>query len=212
MGLGERVRNGFRHLVVGVAVSCVCAVSTAAAAAASPSDDAREAARQGTAAYNLGAYEEAAKRYEEAYRLVQDQALLFNIGQSWRLAGNPDKALTAYRSYLRTAPPDAPTREQAERRVVELENVVSLRSVPPAKSSSVVPRPASSPAMSAPAILSEQAPPAEPAPPMYRRWWFWTAAGAIAATVVITAVLLSSGGGRATTCGSGVDFCAPVRP
>src|SRR5262245_54043331 len=78
-------------------------------AAADPpadADVAREHARRATAAYNLGHYEEAAAEFEAAYRAVPDPALLFNLAQSYRLGGQSEKAVIAYKSYLRTAPPD----------------------------------------------------------------------------------------------------------
>src|SRR5687767_12112847 len=86
---------------------------------------AREATRNATAAYNIGQFEEAAKHYEQAYRLVLDPALLFNIGQSYRLAGRPERAIPAYKAYLRTAPANASNRGQVERRVAELERIVA---------------------------------------------------------------------------------------
>jgi tetratricopeptide (TPR) repeat protein len=88
---------------------------------------ARTATRQATAAYNLGHYDEAASLYEEAYRLVPDPILLYNLGQSYRQANKLDKSLTAYRSYLRTAPEEAPNRGRVENWVRELEQTMSLQ-------------------------------------------------------------------------------------
>jgi hypothetical protein len=104
----------------------VMAMLAAPMAWAGPSDDSeREAARvatkQATAAFNLGHYDEAAALYEEAYKHVPDPILLYDIGQSYRQANQPDKALIAYRSYLRTAPDDAPNRAKVKQWVGELE-------------------------------------------------------------------------------------------
>ena len=104
----------------------VMAMLAAPMAWAGPSDDSeREAARvatkQATAAFNLGHYDEAASLYEEAYKHVPDPILLYDIGQSYRQANQPDKALIAYRSYLRTAPDDAPNRAKVKQWVGELE-------------------------------------------------------------------------------------------
>lgn len=88
---------------------------------------AKAATKQATAAYNLGHYDEATSLYEEAYRLVPDPILLYDLGQSYRQANKLDKALTAYRSYLRTAPRDAPKREQVERWVREIELTSELQ-------------------------------------------------------------------------------------
>jgi tetratricopeptide (TPR) repeat protein len=167
----------------------------AAAAWAGPTEDAaREASRKGTAAYNLGSYEEAARQYEAAYRLVQDPILLFNLGQSWRLGGQPDKALTAYRAYLRTAPPDAPNRDSVQRRIHDLESTVATtRPGQPAPTLASPPMPAPPAETSAPAVAVTMVP--ADRPPVYRRWWFWAGAGAALAAITLSAVLLSSRGG-----------------
>jgi len=112
-----------------VVVMALLAVSTAWAG---PSDDSdREAARvatkQAAAAYNLGHYDEAASQYEEAYRLVPDPIFLYDLGQSYRQANKLDKALTAYRSYLRTAPNDAPNLARVRQWIDELERTLDLQ-------------------------------------------------------------------------------------
>jgi tetratricopeptide (TPR) repeat protein len=198
-----------------------------AAPAGEIQEAARQAANRGMAAYNLGSYEEAARAYEESYRLVQDPVLLFNLGQSWRLAGNPDKALIAYRSYLRTAPADAPNRAQVERRIPELEALIArARSAPTPLAAPGAPATAARPRP-----MVALAPPPEPraapafvpsvgarpdadhdgSPGALHRWWFWAGAGAVVAGAVVAGVLLSSrGGGRLVDCGAGVDVCTPV--
>jgi tetratricopeptide (TPR) repeat protein len=185
-------------------------------ATAGPREEAREATRQGTVSYNLGAYDEAAHHYEDAYRLVSDPDLLFNIGQAWRQAGRPEKALVAYKAYLRTAAADAPYREQVRRRVSELERALAENHPPP-----LTPSPderaepllhGSTPAAPlAPAGASHLEVTAGPEP-VYKRWYFWGGVGVAVAGAVVTAVLLSSPH-RSTTCGTGaLDYCFPVRP
>lgn len=114
-------------------------------------DIARSEVAAGTAAYNLGYYEDAARHYEEAYRQVPDPALLFNIGQAYRLAGKPDRAVTAYRSYLRAVPADAANRVQVERRIPELEKLMdqmrSEQTAPPGETLPTAPPAASPPAV-----------------------------------------------------------------
>jgi tetratricopeptide (TPR) repeat protein len=110
---------------------CLTATVSGTAVARVHSGAARKAA-EATSAYNLGHYDEAAALYEQAYRLQADPALLFNVGQSYRLARQPGKALTAYKSYLRTTPQDAPNRAQAEKRVGEMEAAIAAASLPAA--------------------------------------------------------------------------------
>ncbi len=59
---------------------------------------------QGTRAYDLGRYDEAVREYEAAYKLKDDPALLYNIGQAYRLAGKPADAARSYKSFLRRMP------------------------------------------------------------------------------------------------------------
>jgi tetratricopeptide (TPR) repeat protein len=118
-------------------------------AAEQPSDVATAHVRKATAAYNLGKYDDAAKEYEAAYEQTLDPNLLFNLGQTCRLAGNREKALTAYRSFIRSAP-DSPQRPLAESKIRELER---QRSTPPPAPEPV---PAAEPA--APAAASAATP------------------------------------------------------
>ena len=119
---GGRKRG--RLAVLAVLVSALIlefvTIRPATAVAQTSQDEAREHYRRGTAAYNLGKYTEAAHEYELAYEATLDAALLFNVGQAYRLAGDRKKALTAYRSYVRSAP-DGDRRELAEARIREIE-------------------------------------------------------------------------------------------
>jgi hypothetical protein len=118
-------------------------------AAEQPNDVATAHVRKATAAFNLGKYADAAKEYEAAYEQTLDPNLLFNLGQTYRLAENREKALTAYRSFLRSAP-DSPQRPLAESKIRELER---QRSTPPPAPEPV---PAAEPA--APAAASAATP------------------------------------------------------
>ncbi len=73
-------------------------------AANPPNEEVKAQVRKATGEYNLGQYVEAARDYEAAYLQTLDPNLLFNVAQSFRLAGDTDKAITAYRSYLRSNP------------------------------------------------------------------------------------------------------------
>jgi len=87
-----------------VVVMVLCGVFRDRALAEPVSADAKKQARQlykeGVAAYDLGHYEEAADKYEKAYRLSPDPALLFNSAQAYRLAGSKQRALDLYKSFL----------------------------------------------------------------------------------------------------------------
>jgi len=74
----------------------------------------REAARTATKTGNRGLQpgplRRAAALYEEAYKFVPDPIFLYDLGQSYRQANKPDKALTGLPFSLpcETAPEDAP--------------------------------------------------------------------------------------------------------
>jgi tetratricopeptide (TPR) repeat protein len=174
-----------------------------------PNSEAKEHYRQGTAAYNLGRYRDAAQEYERAYELTLDPALLFNVAQAYRLAGERQKAVLTYRSYLRTAP-EGDRRAIAEAKLKELEAALNFddpfaggagaptpsparATVPPPSPPAPGPRFVESAA--APASLAARTPASDSgAPsnqPIYQRWTFWAGVGGAAAAIVIVAILAS---------------------
>jgi len=95
------------------------------------SDAARAERTKGTVALNLGLYEEAVEHFSEAYVLSQDPILLFNLGQAYRLAGKPDKAVSSYSSFLRAAGPVKKYRPQFDRAAEEIETITPTLMCPP---------------------------------------------------------------------------------
>ena len=65
---------------------------------------ARQLADKGRTSHEAGNYETAIAAFKEAYVLAPSPGLLFNIAQSYRLAGNCDEASWMYRRYLDTNP------------------------------------------------------------------------------------------------------------
>jgi hypothetical protein len=166
-------------------------------------DAAREHYQRGKRAYDVGHFAEAAKEYELAYAAKDDPALLFNLGQAQRMAGDRTAAVLAYKAYLRNAP-DAPNRAEVEQRIQELQTTPSVpltESPPlPGKVNSPPPtRPAdgSHPALPSTAILTSAPPPHSR--PLHKKWWLWT----------ITAVVA---GAAATALAVGVPQGQPREP
>lgn len=62
-------------------------------AAAESGKDAKKIYEEATAAFGLGKYAVAAEKYEAAFAIRPDPALLYNAAQSYRLAGNKPRAL-----------------------------------------------------------------------------------------------------------------------
>lgn len=118
-----------------------------AAAQGGTKESARAEYQEGTAAYNLGRFDEAAQHYEAAYKLVPDPNMLFNIAQSYRMAGRLEQALPVFRGFLRESPPNAPNRPLAEklaediRRKLEEKKATPPPSVPRTDLQAPVPAP-----------------------------------------------------------------------
>jgi hypothetical protein len=132
-----------------------------------PKEVARDFAKRAAVAFNIGHYEEAAGLYEQAYRLVQDPTLLFDIGQAYRLGEQAERALAAYKGFLRTAPAGHPNRANVEVRVAELEKSIETRRQRDAVLA-VTPPPAREPGAAdsapPPLVIAAPAPPAPPPP------------------------------------------------
>jgi tetratricopeptide (TPR) repeat protein len=111
-------------LPVAPATLVILLAATLLAAGGDVKERALQMVKQARVAYDLGRYDEAASFYEGAYRLVQDPPLLFNIGQAYRLAGRAEKALAAYKGFLRTAPADDPNRSVVEGRIAEIDRAL----------------------------------------------------------------------------------------
>ena len=182
------------------------ALSGRPAPAAEPSA-ARQAYDEATAAFGLGHYAEAAEKYETAFSLRPDPALLYDAAQAYRLAGNRPRALELYRNYLRLYP-DRQNAEEARNQVAALTKAIEEeKALPPsppvaAAPATALPPPVAPPAVSPPVLLTAQAPVGAPAasvtetpsaaesPPSTSgsRTWLWIAVGA--AVVVGGAVAL----------------------
>jgi tetratricopeptide (TPR) repeat protein len=158
--------------------------------------------RNGTRAYDLGHYVEAAAEYEAAYRAKDDPALLFNLGQAYRAAGDKVNAIRVYKSFLRRQP-DSQRRDEVERRILELQKALDVESAE--KPAPVIEKPApaivkpapaiekpapiSAPAAATPATTNPQttaaanyvtASRAHRSTPVYKRWWLWTVVSVVA--------------------------------
>src|SRR5450759_1523475 len=106
-----------------VAVMALALSLASGSVAASPGGDkvlARQHFESGASHFDLSEYDEALVEFKEAYRLKADATFLYNIAQCHRKLGHLEEALTFYKTYLRRSP-DAPNREEIERRIQELD-------------------------------------------------------------------------------------------
>jgi tetratricopeptide (TPR) repeat protein len=142
-------------------------------------ESARDHYVKGTRAYELGLYDEAIAEYMAAYKIKDDPALLFNIGQAHRLAGHNAEALRFYKTYL-TKVPDASNRSEVETKMADLAKQIEREKqgvAPPTPPPSPVATPVgseavpatdaglpSAPATAAPAVVAPPVTVAESAP------------------------------------------------
>lgn len=88
----------------------LAALALAAPAAADPGwsgtvpAKARALAERGRALHDAGDYASAIAAFNQAYAMAPSPALLFNLAQAYRLAGNCDDAALMYQRYLATNP------------------------------------------------------------------------------------------------------------
>jgi hypothetical protein len=148
-------------------VACLLAIAPWPAWAETPGgEDARPYLDKATAAYGLGRYAVAAENFEKAYELKPDPALLYNAAQAHRLAGNKQRALELYESYLRMYG-KKDKRDEVERRIKELKQAIAhdktVATSPPTTTEPVSPSP---PAAAATAPLPAAAPPKPAQPPL----------------------------------------------
>lgn len=92
---------------------------------------AKEAFDRGKRFFNTAQYVNAAAAFRRSYELSGNPDLLFNIGQAYRLAGQNEQAIAAYRSFLREVP-ESPNRALAEAKLEDLQ-IAQLK--PPIRSS-----------------------------------------------------------------------------
>ena len=181
-------------------------------------DDAKAHYQKATAHFAVGEYHDAAIEYEEAFKLKQDPAILFNAAQSFRLAGENQKALLLYNNIVKLYPGTHYAKDSKERIQKLAESGTSPPTATPVQEPPSVPSSAPPPvappvtpiapvpAAPAPAVVTPAAPPpstpaavissSPPAEnhPIYTRWWFWTGVGVVVVGAVVAGVALSSGG------------------
>ena len=116
------------------AVAIALAATSIAPVRAADDPAAAEAKRhyeEGTKAFNLGEYPRAIAEFKATYNAKPDPLLLYNIAQSYRLAGDASQGLFFYKSFLRNMP-DAANRKEVEAQIRKLEKVLADQKSNPA--------------------------------------------------------------------------------
>jgi tetratricopeptide (TPR) repeat protein len=201
-----------------LAVACfvLVALSVGRAFAADTLGDLEQKA---TTAFALGRFAEAGGLFEQAFEVKPGPALLYDAAQSYRLAGNKERALVLYENYLRVYGGEQ-KRAEVESRIDELEKAI-------AHDEAIAKRPPNEPErVGSPAASSEATPPAavasaptltlSPPPPsgagapalvgrpsggagkerpLVSRPWFWGVISGAVVTGIVVAIVVAAGSG-----------------
>jgi hypothetical protein len=85
---------------------------------------AKELFRQGSVFFDTGQFARAIEVWQRAYEEKQDPGFLYNIGQAYRLAGDPRKAVFFYKSFLRNSP-KSDQRQEVEGKIAALQKQIA---------------------------------------------------------------------------------------
>jgi tetratricopeptide (TPR) repeat protein len=185
--------------VLSAAILFVALVFPAASRAAGDSGDELKA----RTAFAACEYKEALEIYARLYAETMHPTYLRNIARCHQNLGNPDKAITSFREYLRKSPELSPAqRKEIEGYIAEMEQLKQSQArqpaTPPAAPPPAAPPPAATPPETSPALVG---PPTVTASgtrdedgPFYTRVWFWGVVAGVVAAGVVTAFLLTRGG------------------
>src|SRR5262245_57681450 len=136
-----------------VVILVVALVFPAAARAAGDSGDELKA----RTAFAAGEYKEALEIYARLYAETMHPTYLRNIARCHQNLGNPDKAISSFREYLRKSPElSAAQRKEIEGYIAEMEQLKQSQARPPAAPASTpppaAPPPAAPPPETSPAL------------------------------------------------------------
>ncbi|WP_163989502.1 tetratricopeptide repeat protein [Pyxidicoccus caerfyrddinensis] len=189
--MASSIRSASSWLLIALPLFAAAASAAPPKPGAASKEDPKSAARvlfdYAQREYDLGNFNDALSGYSEAYRLVPEPALLFNIGQCHRQLGQYERAAFFYRRYLALDPesPDAPLVNELiqtmDTKQAELENK-SRQGTPLA-----VPL--------TPEAQSAERPSSVPA--FLRSKWFWAGVGVVAVGATTTVLLTRSSEPRA---------------
>ncbi len=105
----------------------ICLLCIGIAHAETPAEEQAHAHfRQGRAYVEAKVYDKAIEEFDAAYKLAPLPDLIFNIAQAYRLAGDPDRAVDAYKRYL-AAQSSGEEADESRAHVAELSKIIDAR-------------------------------------------------------------------------------------
>lgn len=184
-----------RGLALGLWIGLVSvAIGAAAPGRAVAAVDSRE--MQAREDFGAGRYQQALDGFVKLYAEKLHPTYLRNIGRCYQNLGDPDKAISSFREYLRKAKGlRADDRAEVEGYIKEMEDLKKQReaasATPPPPPVAKPIEPIATPVVTPPPRETRPAltlteppagsmPPVEQATPVYKTWWFWTIIGVVA--------------------------------
>jgi tetratricopeptide (TPR) repeat protein len=181
------------------AVVLLLALAAPAAALAAGDEGAELKARTHFAA---GEYKEALEIYARLYAETMHPTYLRNIARCHQNLGNPDKAISSFREYLRKARDLSPDqRAEIEGYIAEMEQLKQSKTSGPAAPppatppAAAPPPPETSPALVGPPTVTASGTRDDDGGGFYTRWWFWTIVAGVVIGGAATAFLLTRDSG-----------------
>ena len=175
------------------------ALASPSAAVAAGDEGAELKARTHFAA---GEYKEALEIYARLYAETMHPTYLRNIARCHQNLGNPDRAISSFREYLRKARDLSPDqRAEIEGYIAEMEQLKQSKTTAPATAPPATPPPTapppadSSPALVGPPTVTASGTRDDEGGGFYTRWWFWTIVAGVAIGGAVTAFLLTRDSG-----------------
>ena len=166
----------------------------AAYAETSAEISARQAYARGAELYKNHKFAEAAAAFNEGYGYKPHYAFLWNLALAYHGMGDHEKAIDAYRRYLKDCPATATADRAAaqaaiaeEQRAMEAPAVRSTATAagPTSRAPATAAAPPVAPGQADAVATVGHAAEAKPAErKVWQKWWFWTATGAAALAVV----------------------------
>jgi tetratricopeptide (TPR) repeat protein len=123
----------------------------------------RQHYEKATRAYDIGKYDEAIAEYQNVYEISGDSKMLYNIGQAYRLNGQPEQALRFYRRYLQRLP-NAVNREDVEKKIADQEKALEEQKATAAAAAAAAAAPPPPAVTPSPAPIVLAPPPTSPPP------------------------------------------------
>lgn len=169
---------------------------------------AKQAYARGSELYKNHKFIEAAAAFNEGYSHKPHYAFLWNLALAYHGLGDHEKAIDAYRRYLKACPTTATAdRAAAEAAIAEEQRAIQAPAVRSVAKAADAPASRSAPeAVGTNAAVGHASEAKTSERKVWQKWWFWTATGAAALAAVGVGVGLGVG-----LSSSGSGSTAPYR-